>query len=162
MEQESTLISNKSIAIIGGGPAGCACANFLQNYGFNEISLFDSGKFLHTILPTGGGRCNLAHAEYEYKELAKNYPRGEKFLYSVFSKFATAETIQMFENLCIKTYTQEDGRIFPVSNSSKDVREKILKSLKCKFINEKVENIKPISNGYKITTNKSTYAFDIM
>ena len=162
MEQESTLISNKSIAIIGGGPAGCACAKFLQDYGFNEIYIFDSGEFLRTILPTGGGRCNFAHAEYEYKELSKNYPRGEKFLYSIFAKFATYETIHMFENLGIKSYTQEDGRIFPISNSSNDVREKFLKNLKCRFINEKVENIKQIPNGYKITTNQSTYAFDIV
>ena len=81
MAQESI---SKSVAIIGGGPAGCACAKFLQD--FADVSIFDKNKFLNTILPTGGGRCNLAYCEYDFKELAKNYPRGEKFLYSVFSQ----------------------------------------------------------------------------
>lgn len=160
MVQEST--SNKSVAIIGAGPAGCVCAKFLKNNGFCPI-IFDKGKYLRTILPTGGGRCNLAHAEFDFKNLTKNYPRGEKFLYSVFSKFGTEEAIQFFKQLGIETYTQEDNRIFPKSNSSKDVQEKLLKALKgCKFVSEKVLSIEKLDNCYKIITNKSSYAFDVV
>lgn len=158
MAQES--ISNKSIAIVGAGPAGCICAKFLIDTGY-DVSIFDKGKFLQTILPTGGGRCNLTHAQYDFKELAKNYPRGEKFLYSVFSKFGVCETLEFFKTIDIETYTQDDNRIFPISNSAKEVRAKLLKSIsKATFINEKVTDLKQISNGFKISTNKSTYAFD--
>lgn len=160
MVQEST--SNKSVAIIGAGPAGCVCARFLKNNGFCPI-IFDKGKYLRTILPTGGGRCNLAHAEFDFKNLTKNYPRGEKFLYSVFSKFGTEDAIQFFKQLGIETYTQEDNRIFPKSNSSRDVQEKLLKALKgCKFVSEKVLSIEKLDNCYKIITNKSSYAFDVV
>lgn len=155
MAQESI---SKSVAIIGGGPAGCACAKFLQ--GFADVSVFDKSKFLNTLLPTGGGRCNLAYYEYDFKELAKNYPRGEKFLYSVFSQFATQETIEFFNNIGVETYVQDDLRIFPNSNSSKDVREKLLKSLDCNFVNEDVLKIEKKDNCFKIVTNKSSYAFD--
>lgn len=160
MVQEST--SNKSVAIIGAGPAGCVCAKFIKNNGFCPI-IFDKGKYLRTILPTGGGRCNLAHAEFDFKNLTKNYPRGEKFLYSVFSKFGTEDAIQFFKQLGIETYTQEDNRIFPKSNSSRDVQEKLLKVLKgCKFVSEKVLSIEKLDNCYKIITNKSSYAFDVV
>lgn len=160
MVQEST--SNKSVAIIGAGPAGCVCAKFLKNNGFCPI-IFDKGKYLRTILPTGGGRCNLAHAEFDFKNLTKNYPRGEKFLYSVFSKFGTEDAIQFFKQLGIETYTQEDNRIFPKSNSSRDVQEKLLKALKgCEFVSEKVLSIEKLDNCYKIITNKSSYAFDVV
>lgn len=160
MVQEST--SNKSVAIIGAGPAGCVCAKFIKNNGFCPI-IFDKGKYLRTILPTGGGRCNLAHAEFDFKNLTKNYPRGEKFLYSVFSKFGTEDAIQFFKQLGIETYTQEDNRIFPKSNSSRDVQEKLLKALKgCKFVSEKVLSIEKLDNCYKIITNKSSYAFDVV
>ncbi len=163
MEQESTFNnSTGSIAIIGAGPAGCICAYYLLQHGI-EVSLFDKGKFLNTILPTGGGRCNLAHAEFDYRNLAKNYPRGEKFLYSIFSKFGTQETLQFFDSIGVKTYTQDDNRIFPTSNSSLDVKTKILNSIRnANFISEKVEKINKLTNGYKITTNKASYAFDIV
>lgn len=146
-------------AIIGAGASGCMCAYFLLKAGF-EVTLFDMSSPLRTLLPTGGGRCNLAHAEYDLKELAKNYPRGEKFLYSVFSKFSTYDTLALFEELGIETYTQENNRIFPTSNSAKDVRERILEKIKgARFAKEKVENIEQIGSEYKIKTNKAEYLF---
>lgn len=159
MAHESTW-GKYRVAIVGAGPAGCICAKYLSEAGF-DVTLFDKGKFLRTILPTGGGRCNLAHAEYDYKDLAKNYPRGEKFLYSIFSRFGTTDTIDFFKKIGIEVYTQEDNRIFPISNSSSDVREKILKSIsKCHFVKEEVNRIENLSNCWKVKTDKSIYAFD--
>ena len=156
MEQDC----NKSIAIIGAGASGCFCAYFLLQAGL-EVTLFDKGLPLRTLLPTGGGRCNLAHAEYNFKELAKNYPRGEKFLYSIFSKYGTIDTLETFEQIGIKCYTQENGRIFPESNSAKAVRETILKSIrKANIINEEVTKINILNKGFKIKTNKCEYYFD--
>lgn len=153
------------VAIIGGGPAGCICAYFLQNN--FDVVIFDKKPLLTTILPTGGGRCNLANAEFDFKSLAENYPRGEKFLYSVFSKFSTNDTIEFFEKIGIKTYIQDDLRIFPISNSSKNVREKFLKALhKVKFINEEVLKINHSDTyatndkEFNIITNKDSYSAD--
>lgn len=159
MEQESILISNKTTAIVGGGPAGCMCAKILSDAGV-DTTIFDKDVFLRTLLPTGGGRCNLANAKYDFKELAQNYPRGNKFLYSVFSKFGTKETVEFFKSIGVDTYTQDDDRIFPVSNSARDVREKFLKALKCRFIKENVKSVTPLSAGFQIKTNKSKYYFD--
>ena len=143
---------SKSTAIIGAGASGCLCAYFLLQAGI-EVTLFDKGSPLRTLLPTGGGRCNLAHSEYDFRELAKNYPRGEKFLYSVFSKFGTADTLETFEQMGIKCYTQENGRIFPESNSAKEVRETLLKNLqKANFVKEEVIEIEPLVRGFKVRT----------
>ncbi len=166
MEQES-ISSGKynfqsTVAIIGAGPAGCICAKFLLDKGIVPV-IFEKGKPLRTILPTGGGRCNLTHAQYDFKELAKNYPRGEKFLYSVFSKFDVTDTIEFFDKIGIKTYTQDDNRIFPISNSASDVRDKLLKSISgVNIIKEDVLSISKLDNCYKIQTNKSSYAFDFV
>lgn len=151
----------QKIAIIGSGPAGCMTAcNLDKSF---EITLFDKSKPLKTLLPTGGGRCNLAHAEYNFKDLAKNYPRGEKFLYSVFSQFGTQDTLDFFEKIGIKTYTQENGRIFPISNSAQDVRNAILSKLHhCKFKEEEIISIKKLENGFEVKSSNASYYFDIV
>ena len=66
----NTPFRPQQIAIVGAGASGCLCAYFLLKAGF-EVTIFDKGSPLRTLLPTGGGRCNLAHAEYDFKELAK-------------------------------------------------------------------------------------------
>lgn len=150
-----------NIGIVGGGPAGCCCAYFLSKYSQFNITVIDSAEPLKTILPTGGGRCNLAHAEFDFKELVKNYPRGEKFLYSLFSKFGTAETLSLFDELGVKTYIQPDGRIFPVSNDSREVRTKFLSKLKnCNFKKEKVVRIEKNGQKFMVVTDISTHSFD--
>ena len=150
----------KQVGILGAGPAGCACAYFLQET--CSVTLIDASSPLRTILPTGGGRCNLAHAEYDFRELTRFYPRGEKFLLSVFSRFSTCDTLEFFENLGIKTYTQSDDRIFPISNSSKDVRDTFLNRLKgVKIIQEKGLQIES-EEKIKLITDKNTYYFDTL
>lgn len=148
-----------SVAIIGAGPAGCMCAYFASKN--SDVVLFDVSGPLLTLLYTGGGRCNLAYAEYDFKELAKFYPRGEKFLYSIFSKFSTNDTLNFFHEIGVETYTQTDLRVFPISNSAKDVREKFLKSLKtCTFKKEKVLDVHAEENNFLVKTNLNEYYFD--
>ena len=155
MEQELKC----RVAIVGGGPAGCACAYHLQNS--CDVTVFDSGKFLRTLLPTGGGRCNLGYAEFDFRELAGNYPRGEKFLYSVFSRFGTEETLEFFNKIGVETYVQEDMRIFPVSNSSADVRQHLLDAIKSAHLcRECVLAVEKKSSGFVVKTDKAEYLFD--
>lgn len=118
----------KKIAIIGGGPAGVMAGIVAMQNNKNkvnnnlEITIFDKSDPLKTLLYTGGGRCNLSYLEYDYRKLAHFFPRGENFLLSPFSKFGPKHTQEFFLKLGIKTYTQDDNRIFPVSNDANDVR----------------------------------------
>lgn len=142
--------------IIGGGPAGCFCACHLEG----EITIFEQNEPLKTLLYTGGGRCNLSNAIYDFKELAKNYPRGEKFLYSVFSKFSVKDTLDFFKSIGVETYVQDDMRIFPVSDSAKTVRDAILKKVRqrnAKFIRQKAVKLEKRDNLFVVNNE---YEFD--
>ena len=153
--------SKSKVVIIGGGPAGCICAYFLQDR--FDVSIIEKNSPLKTLLPTGGGRCNLAHAEFDFKELAKNYPRGEKFLYSVFSKFATSDTLDFFEKIGVETYIQENMRIFPQSDSAKDVREHFLQALKkVRFIKENALRVNQVEKGFSVVTDMGAYKADFV
>ena len=147
------------VAVVGGGPAGCFCAYLLQN--FCHVTVFEAKSPLATLLPTGGGRCNLAHADFDFKELASNYPRGEKFLYSIFSRFSTADTLEFFQKIGVETYIQDDMRIFPLSNSAVDVREKFLHSLESvNFIEKRVDTILKNNSGFTVFCEKREFCFD--
>lgn len=153
------------IAIIGGGPSGVMCGIFASQNERNRIFIFDKNIILNTILPTGGGRCNLAYEEYNFKELAKFYPRGEKFLYSPLSRFSTADTLEFFEKIGVKTYTQSDLRIFPVSDSSKDVKNALLKQLDKNNVKKVFENVIKVQKingggGFEIITDKGKHRMD--
>ena len=152
-----------NVGIIGGGPAGIMCALFAAQNPENKIFIFDKNIILNTILPTGGGRCNLAYSEFNFKELAKFYPRGEKFLYSVFSRFSTKDTLDFFDKIGVKTYVQDDLRIFPITDCAKDVKTALLKQLEKKNIKKVFENVlkvKNLENGFELTTDKGVHKVD--
>ena len=162
MDQLTDKKMNMKIAIIGTGPSGIMAGIIAQQNGL-QIIFFDDKSPLSTILPTGGGRCNLAYAEFDNRELINFYPRGKKFLLSTFSQFSTADTLEFFEKIGIQTYIQDDLRIFPTANSSKFVQEKMLKQLNLKnvrFIKEKVLNIENIENKFKLSTKTNTYEYE--
>ena len=153
--------SKSKVVIIGGGPAGCICAYFLQDR--FDVSIIEKNSPLKTLLPTGGGRCNLAHAEFDFKELAKNYPRGEKFLYSVFSKFATSDTLDFFDKIGVETYIQENMRVFPQTDSAKNVREHFLQALKkVRFIKENALRVNQMEKGFSVVTDMGAYKADFV
>lgn len=144
------------IAIIGGGPAGFMAAITAkeQNPDLN-ITIFDKSKPLSTLFATGGGRCNLAYAEFDFKELASNFPRGEKFLYSVFSQFDTSSTFEFFERYGLELFTQEDSRVFPKSEKSIDVIKTLLNAARMNEIDIKYNfEINSIEKKEKFIINK--------
>jgi len=83
-----------NIAIIGGGPAGLMCAiTAKRNNPKLNITIIEKNDIATTLLPTGGGRCNISHQETDIKSFVQMYPRGEKFLYSIFNQFFIQDTI---------------------------------------------------------------------
>jgi len=154
------------IAVIGGGPAGFMAAISAAEASKNniEIEIFEKKEPLKTILYTGGGRCNITNATFDYKKLASNYPRGEKFLYSAFSKFAVQETIDWFKTHGVELYTQEDGRIFPKSNDANTVRDMFLS--RAKELGIKIRAHSPVSmieqrqGKFYIYVDKNPVIFD--
>ena len=110
-------------AIIGGGAAGFFSAVTLaQKNPDADISIFDSSKqFLRKVKISGGGRCNVTHSCFEPKELALHYPRGEKELKGAFYTWQPRDTVDWFEERGVQIKTEDDGRMFPVSDNSQSI-----------------------------------------
>lgn len=153
MEQE---LIYKNIAIIGCGAAGGLLSVLLAKNPDLTVTAYDTKEPFSTLLPTGGGRCNLTYDEDDVREFVKNYPRGEKFLISVFSKFGQQKTRELFKDLGIKTYVQDDKRVFPITNSSSktiSILQKHLQTSNFHFRKEKVISIEKKEKFVVSTTN---------
>ena len=77
---------------------------------------------------TGKGRCNLTNTA-DVEEIVKNLPGNGKFLYSALKNFTSADTVNFFESLGVKTKIERGGRIFPVSDDATEVIDALLKKM---------------------------------
>lgn len=111
------------VIIVGGGAAGFfAAINIAEMNSTLRIAILERGKEVLTkVKVSGGGRCNVTHAEFDPKELVTHYPRGEKELLGPFHKFLTGDVVEWFETHGVNLMIEEDGRMFPESNSSKTI-----------------------------------------
>jgi predicted Rossmann fold flavoprotein len=111
------------VIIIGGGAAGFfAAINIAEQNPKLSVAILERGKEgLQKVKISGGGRCNVTHAEFMPLELVQNYPRGEKELLGPFHTFMTGDTIAWFEERGVELKIEDDGRMFPVSNSSQTI-----------------------------------------
>jgi len=117
--------TNWDVIIAGGGPAGffagIRCAEL--NPKLSVLIIEKAQQTLGKILISGGGRCNVTHACFDPAQLITYYPRGGAALRGAFTRFQPADTIQWFEKHGVKLKTESDGRMFPITDSSKTVAD---------------------------------------
>lgn len=116
-------LNSMKIVVIGGGAAGffgaIACAN---THPHTEVILLEAGRQpLAKVRISGGGRCNVTHACFEPAQFVQNYPRGAKALRGAFSRFQAKDTVEWFTQKGVTLKTEEDGRMFPTTDSSETV-----------------------------------------
>ena len=116
------------IVIAGGGAAGffaaLACAELRR--GAEILILEKSSQFLSKVKISGGGRCNVTHADFDAREFSRRFPRGERALISAFGKFQASDTVAWFENRGVKLKIESDGRMFPTTDSSQTIIDCLL------------------------------------
>jgi predicted Rossmann fold flavoprotein len=154
------LDPNKDIIIVGGGAAGFfAAINIAEQHPNLKIAILERGKEVLTkVKVSGGGRCNVTHAEFIPQELVHNYPRGEKELLGPFHQFMTGDTIEWFEKRGVALKIEDDGRMFPVSNSSQTIIDCFLeeaKKYKVEILyNHSVAEIKNVNEEWQVETTQ--------
>lgn len=111
------------IAIIGGGAAGMmAAAAIVESSADAEVFLIEKNPALgRKVLISGGGRCNVTTGVTDMAQVYKRYPRGARFLRRAFSEWSPADVYAWFESHSVPLKTEEDFRVFPVSNNGADV-----------------------------------------
>ncbi|MDO9001570.1 MAG: NAD(P)/FAD-dependent oxidoreductase [Bacteroidota bacterium] len=156
----------KNIVVIGGGAAGFfAAINLaLRKPNYDITILEKTNKLLSKVKVSGGGRCNVTNHCFDNSELVKNYPRGNKELQQVFSKFSVQDTIEWFRQQGVVLKTEDDGRMFPYSNSSETIVDCFLdlaNKLNIKIKTQcEVISIKKNNTGFLLETNQINFQVD--
>lgn len=162
------------VAIIGGGASGMAAAitaakiSIIKN-NKTKIAIYESSeKIGKSILKTGNGRCNFSN--YFINENKGSLYNNKKFCNTVFNScdevvnknkiFGSNEEIsapmQMFEDLGLACYCDDEGKMFPYTNKASSVVDVLKYEINdleidvynnSKFINLKKEKN---SNFYKL------------
>lgn len=114
------------VIVVGGGPAGMiACGTLAEK--IPEVILIEKNKFLGKKLRiTGKGRCNITNSA-DIEDFINNVPTNPRFLYSAFYSFTNDDIVSLLNSLGVKTKVERGGRIFPVSDSAKEVADALKK-----------------------------------
>ncbi len=107
----------KKVAVIGAGPSGLmSIFALLEENSDVEITLFESSNEIgKRIKVSGNGRCNFFHLPIEYdKYSSPSYAK--KYMELFLSKYQ-----EIFDKLGFIYYHDEEGRCYPLSESSKTI-----------------------------------------
>ena len=155
---------NYDIILVGGGAAGFFTAiNIVEKNPKLKVAILERGKnVLEKVRISGGGRCNVTHACFVPNDLVKFYPRGEKELCGPFHQFCSGDTIEWFEKHGVALKIEDDGRMFPESNSSQTIIDCFLNATQKLGIailtGQSVQSIFRSDTFWKVETQLETFA----
>ncbi len=130
------------VAVIGGGMSGLVAAiEVKRNYPGKSVVIFEQlEKVGKKILATGNGRCNLDNMTAN-----ENDYNNPSFVSSALLKFTPESNLEFWKNLGLLTVCDDEGRVYPRSNSATSVLDALrfeTENLGIKVVFEKVEKLK--------------------
>lgn len=137
------------VTVIGAGPAGLIASATAAQNGADVVIIEKNRLPAKKLRITGKGRCNITNSAdiSEFISCVRTNPR---FMYSAFYTFTNEDTIKLINSLGVPTKEERGGRIFPQSDSAKDVAEALVRNAKkngVRFINARVTGINE-KNGH--------------
>lgn len=160
------MSKKKNVVIIGGGAAGFFAAANLDEAQYNVTILEQNLDVLQKVKVSGGGRCNVTNACFDPRELVNFYPRGNRELLSVFTKFQPGDTMDWFETRNVPLKIEKDNRVFPMSDSSQSIIDAMISEVQRKNFGIKtqvsVSEIIKEDGKYLIKTKQGHFPTDIV
>ncbi|MGB0179809.1 MAG: NAD(P)/FAD-dependent oxidoreductase [Flavobacteriales bacterium] len=129
------------VAVIGGGAAGFfAALSAAEHHPSAQVVLFEkTAKLLSKVKISGGGRCNVTHHCFSPSALSKHYPRGGKQLKKGFGTFQASDTVAWFESRGVSLKTEDDGRMFPTTDSSQTIIDCLVREAEHKGVDIRLQ-----------------------
>ena len=142
------------VAIIGGGACGLVLANVLQDNQI-EYEIFEKSLVGRKILASGNGKANLANLNI--------FPSAYNTLfgYKLVKNYQT-RLFDFFKSIHLLTKHDEEGRIYPYSESSLTVLNCLLKKQLKIVENFPVQSITMVNHKYYINNVRGPFDYIVL
>jgi hypothetical protein len=145
------------VVVLGAGAAGLMAAIAAAEAGRRTLLLEKNRRAGVKILMSGGTRCNLTHAT-DNRGIVEAFGPPGRFLHSALAAFSVEDTVSFFEAEGVATKVEETGKVFPVSDSAKDVLDALIRRLNRSgavlALEEPVRDLEPGEGGWVVTTSR--------
>ncbi|MCF0198820.1 MAG: aminoacetone oxidase family FAD-binding enzyme, partial [Bacteroidaceae bacterium] len=145
------------IAIIGAGAAGCFCAiEVKRRMPQAEVVVYEAGtRALAKVAITGGGRCNLTNSFREVTDLRRVYPRGDKLMRRLLTRFSHRDCFDWWEREGVRLVTMDDECVFPRSQNAQEIVGTLLRLMQTTGVRlhtrHRVRQMEALPQGYRLS-----------
>jgi predicted Rossmann fold flavoprotein len=143
------------VAIVGAGAAGLATAIFTARQNRSRsIGLIEGARKPGAkILVSGGSRCNLTNTIVGERDF---WGGRSTIVRRVLRAFPVSETLAFFRELGVEVHEEPGGKLFPVTNRSRDVLDALLRETERVGVTllpgRRVLDVTPAGDGFDIVT----------
>lgn len=146
--------------IIGGGASGLMCAiSAMQKNCKLKIAIIEKNDRVgKKLLSTGNGRCNLTNSNISVSKYTGSFKGQAKQL---FERFSSDYLLNIFSNLGLLTYSDNEGRYYPISKQASSVLD--IMRFSCErlgvdfFCGEKIKTVKKTGNKFSVITDTNNF-----
>lgn len=138
------------VAVIGGGAGGLCAAIAAGRAGADVVIFEQANRVGKKLLKTGNGRCNLSNMEVTPDDY--NHP---DFVEPTLREYFCEELLDFFGSLGLWTVTDEEGRVYPRSDTAASVLDVLRLECEEMEVGERcsmeITGIAPQGHGFYLT-----------
>jgi predicted Rossmann fold flavoprotein len=156
----NTAEDSADVVVIGAGAAGLATAIFTKRHGpaLRVVCVDGAARIGAKILVSGGSRCNVTNTDVTERDF---WGGPSRVVRSVLRAFPASQAAAFFADLGVRLHEEEDGKLFPDSNTARDVLEALLGALRNAgaelHTGERVTAVTRDEDGFLVATVRRRY-----
>ena len=154
---------NKKTIVVGAGASGLFFGAAAPASAGGDILILEKTDKIGTkLLMAGSGHCNLTHAG-SIKEFLLCYGQNGSRIRTCLYRHNNLEYVRFMESLGVPCSEREDGKIFPVSMDSRDVKKALLEAAAANSVtimkNSPVTAVTVIPEGFEVTVGSKQSSY---
>ena len=153
----------KKTIVVGAGAAGLFFGAAAPASAGGDILILEKTDKIGTkLLMAGSGHCNLTHAG-SIKEFLLCYGQNGSRIRTCLYRHNNLEYVRFMESLGVPCSEREDGKIFPVSMDSRDVKKALLEAAAANSVtimkNSAVTAVRALPEGFEVTVGSKQSSY---